>query len=251
MGAYVQLTVAQKNILQKTISVKIVNQPLNDALRIIGEQGNFSFSYNPAEIDLKKRVTIQVNNLSIKQILDDIFRGQVSYTERKNHIILHKITESKEEANKQIVIIGYIYDYSTNKPIAEASVFEKKTLTAAITDKTGFFKLKLDNDVTIKSIEIRKRKYLQKSIRFTNKQSLEIALVPIEVQQPNAITINKIEHRQIPKDTLEVPTTLPTLLVSADTTFPKEKRKLNLDKVEESFIDFFCVSSASHSYSKY
>jgi hypothetical protein len=47
--------ISAQELLEKRISIKVTNQPLDETLQKIGDLGDFSFSYSPDMIDVKKR----------------------------------------------------------------------------------------------------------------------------------------------------------------------------------------------------
>ena len=129
---------AQKTVLDKPITIKLSNERLEEALKIIGDRNGFSFSYNPADFDLNRRVTVNATGKAVRQVLDELFRGSAIYKERRNHIILQKAAEKPEEP-KDIIINGYVFDQETGERIAQVSVFEKRTLVSAVTNQMGYF----------------------------------------------------------------------------------------------------------------
>ena len=77
---------AQKAVLDKPITVKLSNERLEEALKIIGNRNGFSFSYNPTDFDLNRRVTVNATGKAVRQVLDELFRGSATYKERRNLI---------------------------------------------------------------------------------------------------------------------------------------------------------------------
>ena len=76
--------------LQKKISIQVKNQRLGNVLDIIGNAGNFNFSYNSNIIKRDSLVTIAFTNKPVKEILDFIFKTGYEYIESGSYIILRK-----------------------------------------------------------------------------------------------------------------------------------------------------------------
>lgn len=234
---FTHFSLAQKSLLSKPISLKLSNERLDNALSTIGQKAGFSFSYNPADFDLTRRVSISASNATVKEILDDIFKGDASYKERERHVILQKVI--KPAKPQDVLINGLIFDRQTGKRLAKASIFEKRTLVSAVSDSSGRFKLRLPAGTTAR-LEVRKGGYFGTSAVVSSSEPLEISLVALEMEEKRPVVVTQIKPPV--RDSLRVvaPTPLPILMASADTTLPTTpKRKIDLAKVEKNFVDAF------------
>ncbi len=70
--------------LERIISLKINNERLDNALKTISTAGSFSFSYNPDEIDINKRVSVSVQNQPVREVLNVIFGNTATFKNRGN-----------------------------------------------------------------------------------------------------------------------------------------------------------------------
>lgn len=128
---------AQK-LLNKNVSVSVKNKPVAEVLKLIGDQGEFSFSYNSDIISADSLVSIVVKSGSVKQVLDVLLKGKYLYKETGNYIILQIAPKEK-----YYQITGQIFDRETGKEVDFASVYSKQQLVSDLTDDSGFFKLRL------------------------------------------------------------------------------------------------------------
>lgn len=237
------LSFAQKaSILDRTITVRVTNERLEEVLRLIGERGNFSFSYNPNEFDLNRRVTLNANNKAVRQVLDEVFKGSAAYKERRGHIILQKIAEAPVEKPQDIIINGYVFDRATGERIAQASIFEKRTLASAVTNQSGYYRLKIPAALTNPRLEVRKERYFGSSIAVTER-SLDIGLVQMPLDEKLQVSAPQLKSISRPAtDTLKVrvPVVQPILVASNDTSLATTKpKRINLENVEKTFVDAF------------
>jgi hypothetical protein len=121
--------ISAQELLEKRITLRVTNQPLDETLQKIGDLGGFSFSYSPDMIDVRSRVSIQAVNQSIREILNAIFKDKVTFKERRRYIILQKKTEvEKPQEPENFDLNGYIIDNKTGKKLANASIYESVTL---------------------------------------------------------------------------------------------------------------------------
>ena len=63
---------------------------MESALKKIGRSAGFSFSYKSSLIEEKEIVSFQGANRSVREILDQLFKGEIAYKERGTHLILIK-----------------------------------------------------------------------------------------------------------------------------------------------------------------
>lgn len=133
----------------KPISLEIKNQPLADVLEIIGNQGNFYFSYNSNIINRDSLVSITVTNKPLKQVLEQLLRNRYTYRVSGKYIILrlaeNPVTPSRTAIEESYFIRGYVVDRETGEAVSNASVYEKRYLQSALTNENGYFVIRLKN----------------------------------------------------------------------------------------------------------
>ncbi|WP_394991495.1 STN domain-containing protein [Emticicia sp.] len=153
--------------LERIISVKISNERLDNVLKGISNAGNFSFSYNPDEISIEKKISVNAQNQSVREILSDIFANTISAKNRENYIILKKTTE---EPQKDFFVMGYVSDGETGLKIEKASIYEPITLASTVSNQYGYYRLKLPKDLNNINLLVRKQSYRDEKILLRNKQ---------------------------------------------------------------------------------
>src|SRR5690606_31698894 len=78
----------QTPLLERRITLSIEDKRLDEALIQISAAGRFIFSYSPAILDGDKVVRYNFVDRSVREILDEIFKGTVQYKARGKYIIL-------------------------------------------------------------------------------------------------------------------------------------------------------------------
>ncbi|WP_159466837.1 STN and carboxypeptidase regulatory-like domain-containing protein [Dyadobacter sp. 3J3] len=127
-----------QNLLNRSISVSVKNKPVSDVLKTIGDQGNFSFSYNSDIIAGDSLVTISMHSKSVKHVLDAMLRGNYQFKESGDFIIIQKAAKEKFYH-----LAGQIIDNESGKTVDYASVYSRQLLVSSLTDDAGIFKLKI------------------------------------------------------------------------------------------------------------
>jgi hypothetical protein len=129
--------------LERTITVSLLNEKLDVALNRIGDAGKFSFSYRSSLLNKDERVTYEFVNKSVREILDQLFKGTIEYKERGKHIILVKAPKTSSTDNS--TLSGYVVDEATGKRLQNVSIYDPVSLNSAVTDSYGYFKIEIKN----------------------------------------------------------------------------------------------------------
>jgi hypothetical protein len=141
-----------QSMLDTPISVQADKKPLGKILEIMEQKGNFRFAYYSKLVAKDSLVSIHADQSTVKEVLDQLLKNKYEYKESKGFIILRYaplelalVLEKNSVVGEHQVVNGYITDVKTNKRIENASVYERNALQSTLTDKEGFFELKLKN----------------------------------------------------------------------------------------------------------
>lgn len=228
-----------QNLLNRNISsLEVRNQRLGDVLEILSNKGNFYFSYNSSIIKKDSLVTMVAYNKSVKTILDFLFKSGYEFKESGNYIIIRRapvsisiITNKAETVNNYYVVSGVVLDDHTGDRIPDASVYEKDRLASALTNDTGYFKLKLKVRYKTAKLTVSKAFYEDTVVQINTgyNQRLKITIVPAVEQGP--VTIISPEDYLL-GDSSQVGQTTDTI----------PQKKLDSAKVEYTGIGKFLLS---------
>lgn len=116
------------------------NVRLENILNDIESQTNLLFIYNK-NVNVNRKVSIEANNISLEEVLKNLFDNNVIYKIEGSYIVLSPsaITEVKQQAK---IITGNIVDQNGD-PVIGANVVEKGTTNGTISDVNGQFALNL------------------------------------------------------------------------------------------------------------
>lgn len=190
--------------LDRLISVDIRSQPVGEALSQISRTGRFEFSYNPTRVDRNALVTVRLNNVPVRQVLEGVFAGRMTYKSRGNHVILLP-ADPPDPASKNFQLDGYILDELTGQRIAQASVFEKTTLASTVSNPFGYYRIRLPTNQAVVRLDVRKQAYVGETvtIRAKTTHAISIRLMPL----PRNIPVQALSNR------VSADTTRPTVLL--------------------------------------
>lgn len=175
----VNFAFAQSN-LDRRVTVSVKQKQLGDLLTEIGKQGNFYFSYSSEAMHTDSLVTLSANSQPVRDVLNELFNNTVDYKETQGYVILrpapnHLILtpENTDETENIFIISGYVTDEVSGKKLADASVYEPHLLVSTLTDRNGFFKLKLKASGTI-ALTVSKEYYRDTTINFLSKVNVQV-----------------------------------------------------------------------------
>ncbi len=197
--------------LETKLTVRLENQPLAKVLEQVGEQAGVRFSYNPDVIDVKKSITIQVKDRKMRDLLDDIFQGKVTYKVKRKYIILKK-NEASIQGATEVHVSGYVMDRNTEVTLGSASIYDSQSLVSAISNQKGFYHLVLPAGSKQVRLEIRKEGYLGSSIIADSKTNirLDIRLSPDSIKMIANLPVKPILREDTLRLKVEIPVYEPT-----------------------------------------
>ena len=126
------------SILEKKIQLNNQVTTLEQALKIISKEGDFTFTYGN-KIPAQQQVIIKAGEHIVKEVLDDLLRDfPVDYIEKKGKIL---IIPRREDTGLSQTVRGRIVDKDSGLPIPGVNVFIASPLKGAVTDLEGNFRL--------------------------------------------------------------------------------------------------------------
>ena len=162
---------------QKTkLSLDVNNQSIKEILFLIENQSEFRFIYESGKINLDKKVSVREKEQTVETILNRLFTKEgIRYEITENNLILINPAE-KEIRNLQQQkqkTIMGVVMDTNGLPVIGANVVEKGTTNGVITDLDGNFSLEISINA---SLEISYIGYLSQTIKVGNNTQLQVTL---------------------------------------------------------------------------
>jgi len=193
--------------LERVISVSFQDETIDNALNIISREGKFVFSYSPAIFNSNLRKSGDFEDKSVREILNNLFGETIETKGKGNYIILTKAAALPKRIEVTAVSIsGYVIDGETAEKIAEASVYDKETLTASISDQFGYFKIMVEDPGRDVVLHFSKRGYLD-TVIMLNPGTTQFLNMQMKPEPPVVIVDVKVTE---PVDTAIVQTEAPS-----------------------------------------
>ncbi len=189
----------------QAITLSAKNIRLEKVFTEIEKQTGYSFVYRWEVIQNSKPVSLQVNNASIKYVLDLCFQGQsltysivdkVVVITTKDNSNVKKSMEPGEPGESLIDVSGRVVD-ENGKPVI-ATVAVKGTNKGTTTDANGFFTLKnVDENATLIISAVNIETY---EVKVDGETDLAIINVKIKIAEGEEVKIVSTGYQDIPKE---------------------------------------------------
>lgn len=178
--------------LSRSISLEVSRQRLDHVLEIMSNKGDFYFSYNSNLVRRDSLVSFRVQNRPVREILADLFNiATYEFIESGNYIIIRRkpiqltmVTKKAVTEERIYSVSGYVFDDESGAAINEASIYEKRLLSSAMTNDKGFFKIRLKSSkASFAELTVSKEFYLDTTVKIEprHSQELTITLTPMEL----------------------------------------------------------------------
>lgn len=131
------LRVSATDVLARRVTLFFEKTPIKTALDEVAKQADFEWSYNPKIIDDGRRVSLAAQNWTVREALREMLGDGFQVKTSGNYLILKKQKPPKSELS------GTLRDPKTGERLANATVFDRRTLRATTTDSSGFYSLKV------------------------------------------------------------------------------------------------------------
>jgi hypothetical protein len=155
-----------QSVLNNRISLNIQKQKLGEILGLMEQKGSFRFSYNSNILPVDSLVSIKESDLSMEDVLDQLLNNRFEYRQAGKFVIVrYAPLELMIRINESIgspdlyTITGQIVDKRTEKPIQNASIYERSLLVSEISDENGLFTMKLKNITKPITLMVNKENY--------------------------------------------------------------------------------------------
>lgn len=176
--------------LEREVSLSLTNERVSVALNKMAEQTGLVFSYSSNIINDLPLVSINIKHKAVREVLALLLPNSISYKAKNNYIILKQRTVEKNP--KKTELNGYVYDKTTDKKLANVTIYDKNTLQSVTTDDYGYYSISIP--IKNQSIIINKENYKDTSIILTDLQTNSMTFInlsPVDSTKRDSILWRK------------------------------------------------------------
>ena len=140
----------QAQVKEKNITLNLTNVTLSQAMNEIEKASGFTFFYDLKQIDVNRKVSLNVKNMPISKVVDGMLKNADCGFEITNtQIALFPKTKKQAASDKIMTIHGKVVDESS-QPIIGASVIIDGSKTGTVTDIDGNFTMNAVSGANLK-----------------------------------------------------------------------------------------------------
>ena len=166
--AVINLTAATYS-QEKRLNVNLSSATIGKVFKAIEEQSDFNIFYKDNQINTNFKVNLNMKNATIGEILDKAF-----YNTHFSYTVLDKIIVITDKGMAKFQVSGTVYSGTDHTPIPGATILEKGTQNATITDMNGKFKIDVKSSDAVLVVSFMGFESNEVSVNGSNK--LEISL---------------------------------------------------------------------------
>lgn len=199
------------------VTVAIHEQPLQAVCELLEQQYGIHFSYSRDIVNLSRKVTVNVQDKPLRDLLDEIFSPFDIYFARIGGQIV--LTVKKDP---QRTVSGYVEDVRTGERLIGATVYSPVQRVGTTTNQYGFFSLTLPKDTCSLQITYIGYGSFRLPVTGLNKKQVIVSLQPLNSLQEVVITETQLDRQpgQMQMSRINVPVSdiksMPRLLGEAD-----------------------------------
>lgn len=180
------------------ITLTLKNQTMREVIKEIEKVSDYRFFYNDDLPGLSTRISVDVKNASIQNILEQISRQTpITYVLKDNSQIVLSSKNTSVTQQQKRVITGTIMDQN-GEPVIGANVVERGTTNGTITDLDGHYSLEVSSpQATLQisyigyntlDVAIAGQSVLNASLREDTQKLDEVVVVGYGVQKRASVT---------------------------------------------------------------
>ena len=175
------MKIQAQNFLEKKINLEVTNQSTETTMFILEKLGGFNFSYDAMLLDPSKMISIKGKYQSLEEILDELFKGRLTYKVIGSHVILQ--SKNKSGLSNTMWVLSGVITNSNGNPLENAIVYEVNRQASFITNPNGKYLLHLEgNQNSGINFSCKGYKDTIVYVQAGKKQQLNIILKPWQAQ---------------------------------------------------------------------
>ncbi len=136
------------NYKYQTITFKVVNTQMEKVLDLLSEMTGVKFFYNHSQLDLQKKVSIDVKNENLEDVLNKLLKGEnLTVDYQLNKVVVLKYGVKLDDFIRKVS--GKVFDAKDRLPLSGATIILKeKPMIGVVADVDGAFSMEIPKNVT-------------------------------------------------------------------------------------------------------
>ncbi|TPG40777.1 SusC/RagA family TonB-linked outer membrane protein [Flavobacterium pectinovorum] len=129
----------------KRVTLKVENESIKNVFQKIEKQIDVHFMYETNQVNTNQKISLKLSNVTLEQALDKICSNFfLKYEIVNNNIVIKKSQKVSDADQNKISISGTVYGGNDGMPLPGVGIKDKGSDVAATTDFDGTFKIEIN-----------------------------------------------------------------------------------------------------------
>jgi TonB-dependent SusC/RagA subfamily outer membrane receptor len=148
---FIGLTVkAARFDIGKRVTLKVENESIKSVFQKIEKQIDVHFMYETNQVNTNQKISLKLNNVPLEQALDKICSNLLlRYEMVSNNIVIKKSIKVSDVGQGKISISGTVFGGDDGMPLPGVGIKDKDSDATATTDFDGTFKIEINSSAAV------------------------------------------------------------------------------------------------------
>ncbi|MCC9019730.1 SusC/RagA family TonB-linked outer membrane protein [Flavobacterium lipolyticum] len=148
---FIGLTVkAARFDIGKRVTLKVENESIKSVFQKIEKQVDVHFMYETNQVNTNQKISLKLNNVPLEQALDKICSNLLlRYEMVSNNIVIKKSIKVSDVGQGKISISGTVFGGDDGMPLPGVGIKDKDSDATATTDFDGTFKIEINSSAAV------------------------------------------------------------------------------------------------------
>ncbi|MBF4516875.1 SusC/RagA family TonB-linked outer membrane protein [Flavobacterium sp. ANB] len=162
--------------LNNRVTLKVENESIKSIFQKIEKQVDVHFMYESNQINSNQKISLKLSNVPLEQALDKICSNfSLRYEIVSNNIVIKKNQRIGAVDQNKLIISGTVYGGDDNMPLPGVGIKDKTSDAASSTDFDGTFKMEVTG--TEATLVFSYVGYVTQEVKVTQSQDITVKLV--------------------------------------------------------------------------
>ncbi|OMQ08270.1 SusC/RagA family TonB-linked outer membrane protein [[Flexibacter] sp. ATCC 35103] len=130
----------------KRVTLKVDNESIKNVFQKIEKQADVHFMYETNQVNTNQKISLKLNNVTLEQALDKICSNFfLKYEILSNNIVIKKNQKVADSGQGKISLSGTVFGGDDGMPLPGVGIKDKDSDATATTDFDGTFKMEINS----------------------------------------------------------------------------------------------------------
>lgn len=184
---FAALTVKAGNVdINKRVTLKVDNESIKNIFQKIENQVDVHFMYESSQVNANQKLSLKLSNVTLEQALDKICGNVLRYEIVSNNIVIKKNQKVTSSDQNKITVSGTVFGGDDNMPLPGVGIKDKGSDATTATDFDGTFKLEVNaSEATLVFSYVG---YITQEVKVTSSQNITVKLAA-DVKQLQEVVV--------------------------------------------------------------